>query len=175
MNMETKFFIALVAICVITHIIRIIYEILKHNNKLKPGKLSFAIIFTNMMFLWISWFALCRLDIHKIHLSGAVSLAGLAIATAGLIIFLTALFTIKTLESYDGDLITWGIYSKIRHPMYLGFICWLIGFPLFQHGLFSLILSLPFIANIFFWQCLEEKELVNRFSGYPDYKKKTWF
>ena len=135
MNMETKFFIALVAICVITHIIRTIYEILKHNNKLKPDKLSFAINFTNMMLLWISWFALCRLDIHKIHLYGAVSFAGLAISVIGLIAFLTGLFTIKTLESYDGDLMTKGIYSVIRHPMYFGFICWLIGF-LFLIGVY---------------------------------------
>jgi protein-S-isoprenylcysteine O-methyltransferase Ste14 len=104
-----------------------------------------------------------------------VRFAGLAIAIIGMIAFLTGLFTIKTLESYDGDLITKGIYSKIRHPMYLGFMCWLIGFPFFYGGLFSFILALPFIANILFWRYLEEKELVKRFSGYMDYKKTTWF
>ena len=173
--MENKLFLAAVIVCIITHITRLVYEILKHRNKVKPGKLSFAIIFTNMMLLWVSWFALCSLDIHKFHLPAAVSFAGLIVAVIGLIAFLTGLYTIKTLESYDGDLITKGIYSKIRHPMYVGFICWLIGFPLFYGGQFSFFLSLPFIANILFWRYLEEKELVKRFAGYPDYKTTTWF
>lgn len=88
---------------------------------------------------------------------------------------MTALFTIKTLESYEGDLITSGIYSKIRHPMYAGFICWLIGFPLIFEAIFSMTLSIIFICNILFWKYLEEKELWNRFPAYPDYKKKTIF
>jgi protein-S-isoprenylcysteine O-methyltransferase Ste14 len=84
-------------------------------------------------------------------------------------------FTIKTLESYEGDLITKGIYSKIRHPMYFGFILWLIGFPIFFGALFSCILSFLFIVNVLFWRYLEEKELEKRFPSYPDYKKTTIF
>jgi protein-S-isoprenylcysteine O-methyltransferase Ste14 len=85
------------------------------------------------------------------------------------------LFTIKTLESYEGDLITTGIYSKIRHPMYLGFILWSIGFPIFFGALFSFILSFLFIGNILFWRYLEEKELIERFADYQEYKKTTIF
>ncbi len=93
----------------------------------------------------------------------------------GIIVFLIALFTIKTLECYEGDLITKGIYSKIRHPMYLGFILWLIGGPIFFGAVFSFILSFLFIANILFWRYLEEKELEKRFFSYLDYKKMTIF
>jgi protein-S-isoprenylcysteine O-methyltransferase Ste14 len=173
--MENKLFFAAVIVCVITHITRLVYEILKHRNAVKANKLTFAIIFTNMMLLWISWFALCSLDIHKIQLPFAARFAGLTLAIIGMVAFLTGLWTIKTLESYEGDLITKGIYSKIRHPMYLGFICWLVGFPLFNGGQFSLILSIPFIINVLFWRYLEEKELVKRFPGYNDYKKSTLF
>ena len=128
-----------------------------------------------MMLLWISWFVLCSFDINKILLPAAVRYAGLAISIIGLIAFLTGLFTIKTLESYDGDLMTKGIYSVIRHPMYFGFICWLIGFPLYNGGIFSMILAIPFIINVLYWRYLEEKELVIRFPAYPDYKKSTFF
>jgi protein-S-isoprenylcysteine O-methyltransferase Ste14 len=100
---------------------------------------------------------------------------GILFVGIGAVIFLTALFTIKTLETYEGDLITKGIYSKIRHPMYLGFILWLIGFPLFYGALFSFFLSLPFIANVLFWRYLEEIELEKRFPPYGDYKKTTIF
>jgi len=93
----------------------------------------------------------------------------------GIISFLMGLYTIKTLESYKGDLITKGIYSKIRHPMYLGFILWLIGFPIFFGALFSLIISFLFIGNVLFWRYLEEKELLERFPTYSAYKKTTLF
>ena len=173
--MDNKLFMPLVIVCIATHTVRSVYEILKHKKKLNPGKLSFVIIFTNMAILWISWFALCSLDPFKIYLAGILRYSGIALAGIGIITFLTALFTIKTLESYDGDLITSGIYSKIRHPMYLGFILWCIGFPVFQGAVFSFFLSFLFIANILFWRHLEEIELENRFTDYGKYKKTALF
>jgi protein-S-isoprenylcysteine O-methyltransferase Ste14 len=128
-----------------------------------------------MALLWVSWFALCSLDEFKIILPGIIRYIGLLIVIIGLIFFLTALFTIKTLENYEGDLITKGIYSKIRHPMYLGFIFWYIGMPLFFGAYFSFILSIIFIGNILFWRHLEEIDLVKRFSVYNNYKSKTLF
>jgi protein-S-isoprenylcysteine O-methyltransferase Ste14 len=168
-------FIILVIICILTHIIRSAYEILKHKKILRPTGLSFIIIFLNMALLWISWFALCSLDEYKIILPGIIRYIGLLIVLIGLSIFLTALFTIKTLENYVGDLITEGIYSKIRHPMYLGFILWSIGMPVWFGAYFSFILSILFIGNILFWRHLEEIDLSKRFSGYGSYKLKTFF
>jgi protein-S-isoprenylcysteine O-methyltransferase Ste14 len=173
MNMEMFFVFA--AVCIITHIVRSLYEILKHKKILKPSKLSFVIIFITMAVLWTSWFVLCSLDIYRTNLPYIIRYLGISLAVIGLIVFLIALFTIKTLESYQGDLITKGIYSKIRHPMYLAFILWLIGFPIFFGALFSFILSFVFIANILFWRYLEEKELEKRFLSYMDYKKTTIF
>jgi protein-S-isoprenylcysteine O-methyltransferase Ste14 len=173
--MKNQSIIVLVSLCVVTHIIRTVYEILKHKNLLKPSKLSFVIVFTNMALLWSSWIALCSSDIYKINLPGIIHYSGLLLCLLGLISFITALLTIKTLETYDGDLITKGIYSKIRHPMYLGFILWLIGFPVYFGAGFSFILSFIFIANILFWRYLEEIELDKRFPRYKEYKTKTLF
>jgi protein-S-isoprenylcysteine O-methyltransferase Ste14 len=173
--MANKTFLILITVCISTHIIRSVYEILKHKQMLKPGKLSFAVMFTNMMLLWVSWVFLCSYDTYKIVLPAFIRYLGLAITVFGLVLFLSGMFTIKTLESYDGDLIKSGVYSKIRHPMYTGFICWLIGFPLFFRPGFSLILSLLFIGNILFWRYLEEKELEKRFPSYLEYRKTTMF
>lgn len=173
--MNKELFLGLVIICTITHIIRSIYEILKHKKVLGPNKLSFVIMFINMLVLWGTWFALCSIDIYKINLPAIIRYFGLILFCFGIITFLMGFFTIKTLESYEGDLITKGIYSKIRHPMYFGFILWLIGFPIFFGALFSCILSFLFIVNVLFWRYLEEKELEKRFPSYPDYKKTTIF
>ncbi len=173
--MKKELFFTLVIICLITHIVRLIYELLKHRKLLKAGKLSFVVIFTNMLILWVSWVLLCRFDIFRVNVPDMVRYAGLSLSVVGVIAFLTGLFTIKTLESYDGELITTGIYSIIRHPMYFGFILWLIGFPLFFEGYFSMFLALLFIANIMYWRFLEEKELEKRFPEYPEYRKSTIF
>jgi protein-S-isoprenylcysteine O-methyltransferase Ste14 len=100
---------------------------------------------------------------------------GFALIGVGIVVFLVALITIKTLESYEGDMITKGIYSIIRHPMYLGFMLWLIGFPIYFGALFSFLLSFVFVANVLFWRYLEEKELEKRFSSYTAYRKTTIF
>lgn len=137
--MDKKLFFDLVIVCAVTHAIRSIYEVLKHKKVLEAGKLTFVVMFINMLILWGSWVFLCSIDNYKIIIPDIIRYLGLILWCLGIITFLAGLFTIRTLESYDGDLITTGIYSKIRHPMYFGFILWLIGFPFFlEHYFHSL-------------------------------------
>jgi protein-S-isoprenylcysteine O-methyltransferase Ste14 len=173
--MGEKIFLIAVIVCIICNIIRFMYEILKHKKIIKANHFSLVIMFTNMALLWVSWFLLCINDIHRIGLADIIRYAGISLFVIGMVIFLMALFTIKTFESYEGDLITKGIFSKIRHPMYLGFIFWLIGLPIYFGALYAFILAFVFIANVLFWRYIEEKELVKRFSTYMDYKKTTIF
>lgn len=173
--MNRNIFFLLTALCILAHIVRTVYEILKHRKLLIPDKHSFIIVFTNMMVLWISWFLLCSMDDYRIEVPVWINYLGLGMVILGVLVFLTALSTIKSLETYAGDLITHGIYSRIRHPMYLAFILWLIGMPLFYGGYFSLAIGLVLTANVLFWRHLEEMELINRYSGYREYRKRTLF
>ena len=173
--MDNNQFFLLVVVCITTHVIRTIYEILKHKKVIRATKLTFVVVFINMFLLWASWFGLCTADPNNLVLHGAIRITGIVLAIAGVVVFITALLTIKALESYEGDLITHGIYSKIRHPMYLAFILWLIGMPLYAGGYWVYVLAVILIANVLFWRYLEERELVNRFPGYLEYKKKTHF
>ena len=172
---DKMIFQLLIVVCSITHIVRTVYEILKHKKILKSSRLTFVIIFANMITLWVSWFLLCSKDPSGIEPASFYRYFGISLFGSGMVAFFLGLFTIKTLESYEGDLITNGIYSIVRHPMYLGFILWLLGFPIFFGSLFSLGISFLFILNVLFWRYLEEKELEERFPNYAEYKKNTLF
>ena len=173
--MKVPSFNILVLLCVAANIIRLGYEVLKHKKLLVPNRISFVIILTNMLILWFSWYFLCSLDPSRNTLPTILSYFGLSLFIIGVILFLTALFTIKSLETYSGDLITKGIYSMIRHPMYLAFKLWLIGLPTYFGGMFSFALAVLFITNILIWRHWEELELLERFAGYNAYRKTTIF
>ena len=128
-----------------------------------------------MLLLWVSWFSMCIEDSYRFTIPEALQYSGLTLVICGIIIFIISLFTIKSLENYEGDLVTHGIYSIIRHPMYLSFIFWLIGFAVFTASSISVIFSILVIANILFWRYLEQKELEKKFPAYADYKKRTIF
>jgi protein-S-isoprenylcysteine O-methyltransferase Ste14 len=173
--MKTQLFLVLVAVCILAHLVRLVYEVLKHRKRIVPGRVSFVIVFTDMILLWASWFMLCRQDNFRVDVPVIVPWLGIVLSVTGIILFLTALFTIKSLETYEGDLVTHGIYSRIRHPMYLGFLCWLVGFPTIFGAGFAFLLSIPLIANVLYWRYLEEEELVMRFPAYATYRKQTLF
>ncbi|MGD8979738.1 MAG: methyltransferase, partial [candidate division WOR-3 bacterium] len=68
-----------------------------------------------------------------------------------------------------------GIYSRIRNPMYLGFIVWVIGFPVFMQSMLTLLSAVLWIIHFMIWKTLEEKDLQRRFNGYREYMARTWF
>jgi protein-S-isoprenylcysteine O-methyltransferase Ste14 len=169
-------FILSLALSVSTHIMRTIYEILKLRNKVDPeNKIVFGFIFTNMMLLWISWFNLCIFDPYKIGLYPVIRYAGAGIVICGVILFFISLAMIKRFENYHGPLVTTGIYGYFRHPMYLAFICWLAGAPLYNQSAVAFVMAFLFAANILVWRKMEEVHLIKAYPEYKDYMKKTWF
>jgi len=71
-------------------------------------------------------------------------------------------------------LITNGIYSYIRHPLYLGEMTRNLGFAILFSSLYGLVVMI--LANIFLILRIEieEKMLIAEFgSEYEEYKKKT--
>jgi protein-S-isoprenylcysteine O-methyltransferase Ste14 len=59
--------------------------------------------------------------------------------------------------------------------MYLGFIFWLVGLPVYLRSLVGLLSAALWISFIIYWKRLEEEELERKYEGYGEYKKKTWF
>jgi protein-S-isoprenylcysteine O-methyltransferase Ste14 len=165
-----------VVILVLALAMRSGYELLKEKGKVNPeNKLVFAFIFLAMCALWASWFVLCPLDPYKINLPVPVRWSGFALFVVGIILAIGALFQLRGLENID-HFVTAGLFSSLRHPMYTGFVFWILGWSIYHSALVSLAVGLAGIANIFYWRRLEGARLLARYGDiYQQYQQATWF
>jgi protein-S-isoprenylcysteine O-methyltransferase Ste14 len=156
--------------------IRSVYELLKEARKINPeSRLIFILIFSAMCILWVSWFGLCVEDLPDMNLPDFISWIGLAIFIIGTFLSFGALIQLRGVENIK-HLVTNGLFTKIRHPMYVGFIFWILGWSLYHKALTSLVVGIPGIASVFWWRHLEDKRLEVQFGDdYKHYRLKTWF
>ena len=163
-------------ICIACHFFRSLYEILKYKNKVSPAnKFVFSMVFVNMCLLWISWFIMSEIDPVKLIIPFWLRIIGLVLFIIGIFLFVYTIIKLKTVENYKGELVQDGLFSITRHPMYLGFIFWLVGYSVFQQSKYTLITLVIWISNVLFWRYIEEKQLGRKYPEYKEYKKKTIF
>jgi protein-S-isoprenylcysteine O-methyltransferase Ste14 len=118
---------------------------------------------------------MCSSDPTRLVLSGTLHSIGLGAWIIGLGLALGALIQLRGVENID-HLITTGLFSKFRHPMYLGFIFWIIGWVIYFGAIVSLVVGLVGIGNILFWRRLEEEKLDESYGEvYQKYRQGTWF
>jgi protein-S-isoprenylcysteine O-methyltransferase Ste14 len=153
----------LAVLFLISLVIRTSYELLKKAGKSNPKSTPlFIIILFTMCVLWMSWFGMCPLDPLKLALPSWLKFTGLGIFTLGLVLALGALFQLRGVENID-HLVTTGLFAFVRHPMYLGFILWIIGWSVYHGAATSFMVGLIGIANIRYWQYLEDSNLAATF------------
>jgi len=159
------------------------------NNKLKETRL-FAKIGIYIINLFIF---LCCLNIFiynywkqffpKIELfflTDIIQIIGITLVIGGNIVLLIAYRKLGIYWSYPIDglkkrkLITSGIYSRLRHPIYLSFNLFCIGYNLLLLDWFLLILYIIGGIGLYFQAIDEEKILIEYFGDeYIGYMKKT--
>jgi protein-S-isoprenylcysteine O-methyltransferase Ste14 len=156
--------------------VRNIYEALKKAGRVDSrNKLVFAVVFAAMCLMWAGWFEMCKLDPLKMTLPAPVHFTGLLLVVVGFILTVTSLIQLKGLENID-TMVSSGLFSKIRHPMYTGFIFWILGWAAYHGAALSLAVGLAGIGSILYWQRLEDLSLETRFGeAYRRYRKGTWF
>jgi len=106
-------------------------------------------------------------------LGGLLALGGLLLA----VLSFRALgrnFRILAAPRRSGTLVTSGIYSRIRHPMYTGVIIMFAGYVLFWGSFLSVPLWLAFSVLYVIKSIKEERILMDWFPDYGEYKKRTW-
>jgi protein-S-isoprenylcysteine O-methyltransferase Ste14 len=173
--MDNGYFI-FIALFLLSLIVRSGYELLKEGAKVNPeNKLVFALVFASMCVLWLSWFVLCPLDPFRVNVPDLVRWSGLVLFIGGMILAFGALFQLRGVENID-HLITNGLFAKFRHPMYTGFILWILGWSIYHGAIASLAVGLMGIANILYWRRLEDARLLARYGeAYQRYRLTTWF
>jgi protein-S-isoprenylcysteine O-methyltransferase Ste14 len=126
-----------------------------------------------MFAMWAAWFSMCPVDPVKMALPGPVRWLGMALFILGLALALASFAQLRGLENID-HLVTGGLYKMVRHPMYLGFIMWIVGWPVFHNAGLSLALGLPALVSVLYWRSLEEKAMVDQFGdAYLEYRRGT--
>ena len=88
-------------------------------------------------------------------------------------IFGVKLTTIKVAEIHRTEkIVTTGVYSKVRHPQYLGGLLAHLGVSLLLSSLFSLFITPVIVLLIYLVSKKEEKELIREFGeAYKGYMK----
>jgi protein-S-isoprenylcysteine O-methyltransferase Ste14 len=152
------------------------YELLKEANRIDPeNKPTFAVILTVMCLLWVSWFRLCPLDPFPVDLPDSVRWFGIGIFGAGMVLAVGALIQLRGVENIK-HLVTTGLFRKIRHPMYAGFVFWILGWSIYHGAPVSLGIGLIGVGSVLWWRRLEEARLKMQFgSAYEQYRLASWF
>lgn len=118
--------------------------------------------------------------LRQVHVSTVQQIIGGAMGLFGLVIALMSFralgrnFRVFAAPRRSGTLVTTGIYSSIRHPMYTGAILMFLGYLLYFGSLFSVPLWLTFTVLYVVKSVKEERILADRFPEYDEYRKHTW-
>ena len=112
--------------------------------------------------------------------SFALQVAGVILISGGLVVFILAFFNFgdswRVGVDYEtpGALVTKGIFSLTRNPIYVFIDCWFVGVFLINGTLIFLILAVLAIAAQH-WQILREEEFLKQRYGeaYERYQRKT--
>ncbi len=173
--MNTEFFVLLV-LYVTFLTTRSTYELLKKAGRVNPkSKIVFYAVFSVMCLMWVSWFMMCPVDPNAVNLPLAVQWIGFGVFLVGWGLALGALIQLRGLEDID-HLVTGGLFAKLRHPMYTGFIFWIAGWAVYHGAAVSLLAGVLGIANILYWRRLEDAAMESRWGDlYREYRKGTWF
>jgi protein-S-isoprenylcysteine O-methyltransferase Ste14 len=105
---------------------------------------------------------------------------GFMIGAIGAIIIITGIMTLGkyfTASMTPKGLVTHGIYSKIRHPIFFGVILVYLGMEFIFQSIYGLLLVIFVLIPFYVYSAIEEEKMLSKTfkDKYAVYKKKTLF
>lgn len=96
------------------------------------------------------------------------SALGSVIALAGVKTFKLAQTTVNPMKpEQSSELVTHGVYSRTRNPMYLGFLCWLLAWAILLNNAYALVLCIGFVFYMNQFQIKPEERALSEIFGEP--------
>ncbi len=114
-----------------------------------------------------------RVSVPEQIVGAALLILGLGIVLASFVA-LGRNFRVFAAPRRSGILITRGIYTRVRHPMYTGVVVLFAGYILLWGSLWSVPLWTAFAALYVLKAIKEEAILAERFPQYREYSSRTW-
>jgi len=132
------------------------------------GKILVTIQFTCLVLLIIvtDWLTLPWWSFLILGISGSLAFWAMAVMKLGN-------FNIVPYPVANGNLVTAGPYSVIRHPMYTSIFIFAIALLAGQFDYIKLMISLALVAGLIVKMMYEEGLLCEHFPGYKGYIMKT--
>ena len=111
----------------------------------------------------------------------ADTIPGILVEFAGIFLAIHAIYIVKIrnvniapIVKQGSELITSGPYKYIRHPMYIAQIIAIIPLLIEYFTYLRLGVLILLIITLLLKISFEEKQLINHFPEYTEYKKKSW-
>jgi len=128
----------------------------------------------------LAWFVLIAVDVHRLHVLPFpplwLSAVGAVVALVGYGVMATAVWQNPYAAPIVGDqtdrnqvVIDSGLYGRIRHPLYLGYILFLTGLGLWLGSIVSVLMMPVIVAPIVARVLIEERTLRENLQGYAEY------
>ena len=112
----------------------------------------------------------------RLSVAFALVASGAAVALGGVISFRRARTTVNPLKpETSANLVSTGVYSFTRNPMYLGMALILVAWGVYLSSAWSLVGPVLFALYITRFQIIPEERVLDRLFGEPfaDYKKRV--
>ena len=137
-----------------------------------------------LILVLLAWFAFIPIDIFRLRLLAppalVISVFGAVIFLAGYGLLMAAIFQnafaapiVKDQSERGQVLVDTGLYGRLRHPFYLGFLLFLVGMGLWLES-YASVLALPLVFGILVARIfVEEKTLRETLPGYTGYMRRV--
>ncbi|MDH3814714.1 MAG: isoprenylcysteine carboxylmethyltransferase family protein [Acidobacteriota bacterium] len=146
--------------------------------KNQPAADRIASLFIVLLNLF--WFVFVAIDVHRLHLLPLpplwLSAVGAVVGLTGYGVMATAVWQNPYAAPIVGDqtdrdqvVIDSGLYGRVRHPLYLGYILFLTGLGLWLGSVVSALVMPIIVAPIVARILIEEKTLRENLPGYAEY------